>query len=436
MINILLRQHLVTLALAPVFLGLMTACATSTLTLKNETEGIVIHSSSDLKDVTVKWSDTVQVPPIGFVSTDPQVLTSEKDCFGENSPVVLETSGCCGGVVSTPDYCSTWFRRQTSLRSKLNKLFARQWKSTGDQWKEVQANEAFQSLLDNEKEALKHFKPNELAISTLPPAGAQHRYLIPWDALPPAESETLDKILIRVGPQKPFQPVLLDKAKKYQIGKCDVSLAKPSFINTPSQKDNRVNFFVPMKEPVIDRLIALDNPNLDGRELSEGISPTSFETSLLAKEIGNGWTVCGPKAVLRGPASGRPLFEVWEEVVDPNFGVKPVKKEHWLLFNGPKDCSKSGGKARTQDCLDVLLINSLGEVKNILSREKTYPGDDLSIGGYLKVNSDLNEVRYLECSYQDDSQTGDCVGELEKCTFNAEKMDFDCVKTQSNGKAD
>jgi hypothetical protein len=246
MANRLNPHNLFLLFLATTFLSLLPSCTISQVKLKNEPEGILVESPSEIKDIAIKWVEDVQMPPIGFKLDDAlQELKAETDCSKADSPVQREYYNVGGGGTATEEFCSEWFQLQVSLRKKVSKLFGRQWKSLEDGWKEIQADEAFQSLLENEKEALKHLKPNNLTISTLTPLGTQYRYLIPWEALPPAESENLDRMLIQLGPQKSFQTFYLNKPKKYQIGKCDISLLERSLINTSSQVGSEVYFFIP-----------------------------------------------------------------------------------------------------------------------------------------------------------------------------------------------
>jgi hypothetical protein len=172
---------------------------------------------------------------------------------------------------------------------------------------------------------------------------------VPWEAMPPANDLSLDRLRLMVdvfspgsdGKYGPFSTtsdarkyarldtlsrVSFDPPKRYRLARCGYPLAIDDFWY---EKKLPAYFFQTPKEE-IGEVFALENPVAGYQYEPGGASPTLVRKALFSRELAPGAVVCGPDlAVRRGDT-----VAFSPEALRPDFKSAKVDGG-WLLANGP-----------------------------------------------------------------------------------------------------
>ncbi len=199
--------------------------------------------------------------------------------------------------VQTALDCQDWYALQQSYREQLQKLFIYDWQVTPTSSQEVGATAAWQSLqaqgaVPNDALA----PPTESGVQ-MKTATQDNSYtfevLIPWSALPPQSSLTLDQLQLHINvPQLAVNTsllVALQKPQHYQLGVCQADL-----IGVDEYGQQQPAYYRPTADTMLTAAFYLGN-HIEGYAYDvTGWSPEVQPVTYTQQQIGDQEFMCGP----------------------------------------------------------------------------------------------------------------------------------------------
>jgi len=343
---------------------------------------------SDHVEVWIALTDEVPLPSIGW-----------NDRFG--SYRLTGAADCDDSDLG--DHCRAWFAEQLKYRHRFTRLFVRQWQLAPEVAVETYARPAFAAMTGESQERLRQVVPqgwfeqvvdealHRLLPRQLPearfaktfPEGYSFEILVPWEALPPADRLTLERVRLLVDVFSPgeagrygafstssearqygridtMNSVTLTPPHRWRLARCGYPLetyAADPEIRNEHRPGKLPAYFQPTRNEQIDDIFVLKNQYIDFHTAPAGLSPIIQPSRLFSLELAPGVVACGPELAVR---RGKVLTLGEGLRVRPGARAKKVPGG-WLLASGPyEEMASMAGEGHCGACeerrLDMIFI--------------------------------------------------------------------------------
>ena len=261
--------------------------------------------------------------------------------------------------------CHAWSVRQQEYRKPLARLFGRLWRMAPGVTAEERATGALTETLryaaDYEKETLAKLAPRKSPVfdSTEGVGFSYFETLIPWDAFPPSNTLSLDRIYIAIdiAHGRKLAATTSPRRELKQLPRlARLLLAKPHVSELtgcgyPLASGGGQGWYFPASASKISSSFRLDNEQQGYRYDPEGLSPIPVWTSYFEKPVANTEFVCGPD--LRYFAGGK-LFGPVGSIDQNTLSLRDAERGAHLLKSGPVvDTLSPFGSGECGSCLTV-----------------------------------------------------------------------------------
>ncbi len=292
------------LALSPTASG-----RTGTVYVRETSEGILIFArfsggtpawarsalemeSRDHVDIWLRTSLNVDLPGIAWGNQ-----------FGFQTCEAYE-----GARIKAAD-CAEWRARQLDYRKPLHHLFWRQWRMAPGVSTEQLATDALAQTsryaTNHEREALRRLRPRSTPILSAA-EGVDFSYfetLIPWDALPPTDRLSLDRIYVAMDILHGKTITATTSPRKVPgelPALTELHLSQPHISRLTScgyelSSNTQQHWYLPSVTSTVFASFSLENEMVGYRYEPEGLSPVPMWTSYFEKSVTNTELICGPK---------------------------------------------------------------------------------------------------------------------------------------------
>ncbi len=204
--------------------------------------------------------------------------------------------------------CKTWGARQQEYRKPLERLFERLWhmapRVSGEELATTALTEALLYATNFEQEALSRLAPRAVPVldATEGVGFSYFETVIPWDAFPPADTLSLDRIYVAIdiAHGNKLSATTAPRSAPGETPRLDaLSLAKPhvsrlSGCSYPLDSDEKHGWYFPARSSTVSSSFALENQRHGYAYDPEGLSPLPVWTSYFEKPVGKTEFVCGP----------------------------------------------------------------------------------------------------------------------------------------------
>ncbi len=242
--------------------------------------------------------------------------------------------------------CKTWSARQQEYRKPLERLFERLWhmapRVSGEERATTALTEALLYATNFEQEALSRLAPRAVPVldATEGVGFSYFETVIPWDAFPPADTLSLDRIYVAIdiAHGNKLSATTAPRSAPGETPRLDaLSLAKPhvsrlSGCSYPLDSDEKHGWYFPARSSTVSSSFALENQRHGYAYDPEGLSPLPVWTSYFEKPVGKTEFVCGPD--LKYSANGR-LFESDGYVHEDTLTFRALEGGRHVLKSGP-----------------------------------------------------------------------------------------------------
>jgi hypothetical protein len=340
--------------------------------------------SKDHVEVWLSATPDVDLPEIGWGNQfDDVTLPKGADSCEEWAKDIQ-------GVADEVKKCKDWVAQQSAYRSRLKRLFLREWLLTPDYGIESFATPAYEeiqkrysNLGDEVPEILKphgkvqmYFFPEQF--------GYSFEILIPFEALPPLSSLNAGELYLEVdvvkaahegkqvgaysvssakreyGKPETFNVLRLDPPLYFSLTPCTLPLA-----GTDKRGGYHPAWFIPVTGPEpryqTDTFILVNDP-AGYRYEPEGLSPKVRETHYFWQGGGPGEWVCGPHLTYKkGNSSTSYPYNISQE----GFEIKRLPGGELLLKTGPRVWYSEFGSGQCGACprTDLRIFGLTGDMK-------------------------------------------------------------------------
>lgn len=303
--------------------------------------------NGDHVEIWIALAEGVPLPPIGAHSSmdGATELRTLEDCQED-------------------DACKTWFADQVQHRRLLPRLFARQWQLTPGVAVETYAKPAFEQMPEEARKTYQYLVPQGLPEARFTkhlPDGYSFEAFIPWEALPPSDRLSLDRMRVmvdvfspgnqgkygafsttskirRYGQVSTMNAVVLSPPRHWRLSTCGYPLEEKNFwgrigsqsIEPYSKPRKLLAYFLPVEKEEIATRFAFDNDWISRFWSPQGISPVITTTEFFSQKLAAGLTLCGPDLAVR---HGNRVNFAKSLRIEPSPKSKKVAGG-WLLVGG------------------------------------------------------------------------------------------------------
>lgn len=290
--------------------------------------------NGDHVDLWIALAEQVTLPPIGAYSSMDGVTE------------LRDLADCQADVA-----CETWFADQDRRRRLLRRLFVRQWQLAPGAAVETYAKSAFEALDDEGRSTYRSLSPRgapEVRFATRTHGGMGYdalmgsedsrpshkgysfEALIPWEALPPTDRLSLDRLRVEVDVLSPgrkpkagplsttsqtrqdgqlgaMNAVSLSPPRSWRLSPCGYPLEGRSFWDRagsdriePQDMPQKLSaYFLPEAAHEIASSFVLDNDWVGRYWAPTGVSPLVVQSELFSHRLSPRLTICGPDLAVR-----------------------------------------------------------------------------------------------------------------------------------------